>query len=291
MQFLIRNLKKNFLIKSSLKYCFNDNSFKIGLFLLLFLILMSFSSMFIDVEKFANIQNLENRLISFGDEKHILGTDHLGRDIFFRIVEGASISLKVGFTASLISLLIGITIGILSGYCGSIFDMIFMRITDMMMAFPTLLFVIAISITFQPGIKLTIFSIGIVSWPHMARLIRSQVLMIKNQDYVQSAIALGYSNIRIIVKHILPNCVGPIIIIYSLGISSAIMSEAGLSFLGLGLPPSMPSWGTMINEGKDFLRIAPGLSLFPGLFLMISVLAFNLIGEGLRDALDFRIRK
>jgi ABC-type dipeptide/oligopeptide/nickel transport system permease subunit len=204
---------------------------------------------------------------------------------------GAGVSLKVGLLASSISLLLGILLGLIAGYFEKWVDTLIMRFTDIMMAFPVLLFLIAISATFEPGINTAMIAIGAVSWPPMARLMRSQVLMLKSREFISSAEALGFSHSRILFFHILPNCLAPIIVTFTLGISGAIMAEASLSFLGLGVQPPTPSWGSMINEGKDFLRIAPGISVFPGIAIAITVLAFNLVGEGLRDALDVKLEK
>lgn len=239
----------------------------------------------------ANIQNLDNRLLSAGSLNHLLGTDHFGRDILLRIIVGAGVSIKVGLLASTISLLLGIFLGLIAGYFGKWVDTFIMRFTDIMMAFPVLLFLIAISTTFEPNINTAMIAIGAVSWPPMARLMRSQVLMLKSREFIFSAEALGLSHHRILFFHILPNCLAPIIVTFTLGISGAIMAEASLSFLGLGVQPPTPSWGSMINEGKDFLRIAPAMSIYPGIAIAITVLAFNLVGEGLRDALDVKLEK
>jgi len=265
-----------------------DRPTQLGLVLLFILLITASFSGFINTE---NIQSLDNRLLSSGESNHLLGTDHFGRDILLRIIVGAGVSLKVGLLASSISLLLGILLGLIAGYFGKWVDTLIMRFTDIMMAFPVLLFLIAISATFEPGINTAMIAIGAVSWPPMARLMRSQVLMLKSREFISSAEALGFSHSRILFFHILPNCLAPIIVTFTLGISGAIMAEASLSFLGLGVQPPTPSWGSMINEGKDFLRIAPGISVFPGIAIAITVLAFNLVGEGLRDALDVKLEK
>ena len=265
-----------------------DRPSQLGLILLFILLITASLSGFINTE---NIQSLDHRLLPSGESKHLLGTDHFGRDILLRIVVGAGISLKVGLLASSISLIMGILLGLIAGYFGKWVDTLIMRFTDIMMAFPVLLFLIAISATFEPGINTAMIAIGAVSWPPMARLMRSQVLMLKSRDFISSTEALGFSHPRILFFHILPNCLAPIIVTFTLGISGAIMAEASLSFLGLGVQPPTPSWGSMINEGKDFLRIAPGISVFPGIAIAITVLAFNLVGEGLRDALDVKLEK
>ncbi len=272
----------NKILKSLLK----DRPTQLGLVLLFILLITASFSGFINTE---NIQSLDNRLLSSGESNHLLGTDHFGRDILLRIIVGAGVSLKVGLLASSISLLLGILLGLIAGYFGKWVDTLIMRFTDIMMAFPVLLFLIAISATFEPGINTAMIAIGAVSWPPMARLMRSQVLMLKSREFISSAEALGFSHSRILFFHILPNCLAPIIVTFTLGISGAIMAEASLSFLGLGVQPPTPSWGSMINEGKDFLRIAPGLSVYPGIAIAFTVLAFNLVGEGLRDALDVKL--
>ena len=265
-----------------------DRPTQLGLFLLLILLIMASFSGFISNE---NIQNLDYRLLPSGGINHLLGTDHFGRDILLRIIVATGISLKVGLLASSISLLLGILLGLIAGYFGKWVDTIIMRFTDIMMAFPILLFLIAISATFEPGINTAMITIGAVSWPPMARLMRSQVLILKSREFISSAEALGFSHPRILFFHIIPNCLAPIIVTFTLGISGAIMAEASLSFLGLGIQPPTPSLGSMINEGKDFLRIAPGISVYPGIAIAITVLAFNLVGEGLRDALDIKLEK
>ena len=269
-------------------YLLKDRTAQLGLILLLILLGTGTISFWLDT---AHVQDLDNRLLSSGSNNHFLGTDHFGRDILTRIIVGAGVSLRVGIIASSISLIIGIFLGLISGHYGKWTDILIMRFTDIMMAFPVLLFLIAISATFEPGINTTMIAIGAVSWPPMARLMRGQVLMLNSKEFIQSAQVLGFSQLRIIFMHILPNCLAPIIVTFTLGISSAIMTEASLSFLGLGIQPPTPSWGAMINEGKDFLRIAPGLSVYPGLAIAMAVLAFNLIGEGLRDALDVKLEK
>lgn len=271
-----------------INHFYKDRVTQFGLFLLMVLIITASLSVFIETD---NIQNLDDRLLSPGESNHLLGTDHFGRDILQRIIVGAGVSIKVGLLASSISLLLGILLGLIAGYFGKWVDTLIMRFTDIMMAFPVLLFLIAISATFEPGINTAMIAIGAVSWPPMARLMRGQVLMLKSRDFISSAEALGFSHPRILFFHILPNCLAPIIVTFTLGISGAIMAEASLSFLGLGVQPPTASWGSMINEGKDFLRITPGISVYPGIAIAITVLAFNLVGEGLRDALDVKLEK
>ena len=230
--------------------------------------------------------NLKLRLLQIGSEGHFLGTDQFGRDLLSRLIYGIRFSMVCGILGSLISAILGISIGLISGYYGKSVDSILMRFTDMVMGFPTLLLLIGISTALEPGLKTVIIVIGLVSWPGMARLVRSLVLSIKSDEFISAAKSLGYSSSLILIKHVLPNCFGPILISFTLGISSAIMAEASLSFLGLGIQPPYPSWGIMISEGKDFLRISPALSILPGCIIAVSVMGFNLLGEALRDALD-----
>ncbi len=231
------------------------------------------------------VQDLESRLSPPGEET-LLGSDQFGRDITSRILWGARISLKVGVMASVISLLIGSLLGLLAGYFGGWLDSLIMRFTDVIMGFPALLFMIAIMAAVEPSLEAAMVAIGLVSWPSMARLMRSTVLTVRHQDYILAARALGLPHRAIILRHVLPNCLSPVIVAFSMGIAGAIMAEASLSFLGLGAQPPEPSWGSMINDGKDYLRVAPWLSLAPGGAIALAVLGFNLLGEGLRDALD-----
>ncbi|MBT3216764.1 MAG: ABC transporter permease [Candidatus Marinimicrobia bacterium] len=228
-----------------------------------------------------------NSQITFEDDVFfLLGADHFGRDIFSRLVYGARISLIVGFSASSISMLIGVFLGAWAGYREGFISKIIMRFTDIMFGFPTLLFLIGITAAFDPSLTVVFIAIGLVSWPGMCRLMRGQVLKIKEEQFVYAAQTLGYSTQRILWKHILPNCIAPILVTYTLGIAGAIMAEASLSFLGLGAQPPTPSWGSMINNGKDFMRIAPWISLSPGIAIAMTVMGFNFLGDGLRDALD-----
>ncbi len=222
---------------------------------------------------------------------HWFGTDRVGRDVLSRIIYGTRISLGIGVSTRTMGLLIGIFIGCVSGYYGGKTDLILQRLVDITMAFPFLLLVISIAVVFSgegSGLWPMFAALTAVMWASMARLMRSQVLVVKEREFVSAARSFGASDARIMIRHILPNCYAPALIWWTMGLAQAIMAEAGLSFLGLGAQPPTPSWGSMINNGSQALRAAPWVSLFPGAALALTVLGFNLLGEGLRDILDVR---
>ncbi|MCK4257586.1 MAG: ABC transporter permease [Halanaerobiales bacterium] len=221
---------------------------------------------------------------------HWFGTDYYGRDILSRIIYGARISMTVGFVVEFITLVIGMTLGALAGYFGGKVDMLIMRFTDIVMAFPGLLFIIAVRVALGPGLFNVFLAMSVAGWTGKARIIRSQVLSLREKEFVESARALGAKTHSVILKHILPNCMAPMIVSVTMGVAGAIMAEAGLSFLGLGVQEPIPSWGSIINEGLSYLRTAPWYTLFPGFAIALTVLGFNLLGDGLRDALDPRMK-
>ena len=221
---------------------------------------------------------------------HWLGTDVQGRDILARLLFGARISLSVGLGAQFIALLVGGTLGLISGFYGRWVDEAVMRVADVTLAFPTLLLLIAMVAAFQPSLTVVTVTIGIVGWAGVARLVRGQVLVVRGLEYVHAARALGGTDVRILLRHVLPAVTAPLVIVGTLGIAAAIMAESSLSFLGLGVQPPTPSWGGMIADARDLsqLRRAPWTSLAPGLTIGCAVLAFNLLGDALRDATDPR---
>ena len=227
----------------------------------------------------------------WGAGSFLLGSDYMGRDLLSRVIYGSRISLLVGFVAQFVVLAIGVPLGAIAGYYGGKVDRLIMRVADVMFAFPDLLFAIAIMFALGAGIINLFIALGVVGWAGMARLVRGQVLQLKERDFVEAARSAGARDWWIIIRHILPNALGPIIVSVTLGIPGAIMSEASLSFLGLGVQPPTATWGAMILEGQAYIRRAPLVSVVPGLAVMITVLAFNLVGDGLRDALDPRANK
>jgi len=222
---------------------------------------------------------------------HLLGTDDLGRDVLVRMLYGARISLLVGFVAVGISCLIGILLGALAGYYGGWIDALLMRFVDIMLCFPTFFLILAVIAFLNPSIWNIMIVIGLTSWMGVARLIRAEFLSLRQRDFVLAAQALGVSDLRLIFRHILPNALSPVLVSATLGVAGAILTESALSFLGIGVQPPTPSWGNMLIIGKQTLGSAWWLSVFPGLAILITVLGYNLLGEGIRDALDPRLKE
>ena len=221
---------------------------------------------------------------------HPLGTDNYARDVLSRLLYGARISLAIGFVAGSISVTIGTLLGAVAGFMGGIVDGLIMRFVDIVISFPRLVLLITIIGLFGSSIFMIVAVLGLTLWPGTARIVRGEVLSLREREFIQAATVLGYSKRRIILRHLIPNALGPVIVAATLGIGNTIVLEAGLSFLGLGVQPPTPSWGTMVAVGRDYLLGAWWLSTFPGLAIVFTVLAFNLVGDGLRDALDPRLR-
>ena len=222
--------------------------------------------------------------------EHPFGTDDIGRDILSRVIHGSRVSLEAGLFTVAVALTIGLPLGLAAGFFGGRVDMLISRGIEVILSFPTLVLALGITAILGPKLIHALFAIGIVFVPHFARLIRGQVLSVKENDYVNAARALGAADVRVMALHILPNCLAPLLVQSSFSISFAILTEAALSFLGLGTQPPTPSWGIMLAMGRGYLEQAPWLGAFPGLAIFLTVLGFNLLGDGIRDALDPRLK-
>lgn len=261
-----------------------------GLVILTLLILMAiFADVLVDYET-AIRQNMAQKLQG-PSAAHWLGTDSFGRDILARIVHGSRISLSIGFISVTISLVVGGAIGSVAGYYGGTLDIIIMRFVDILMAIPSMLMCICVVTVLGPGMSNLLVAITVSYVATFCVIVRSSILTIKNSDYIEAARATGVGTLRIILKHIIPNTMGPIMVQATLSIGSVILSAAGLSFVGLGVMPPTPEWGAILTEGKEFIRTAPHIVLFPGIAIMLAVMSLNFLGDGLRDALDPRLKQ
>lgn len=279
--------KNNFYSESFQRFCKNKVAV-VSALILISLIIICFIAPLItsyDPEK----QALSERLLS-PSLKHWWGTDQYGRDIFTRCVYGCRVSLSVGIISQLIATIIGYFMGVTAGYVGGKIDDAISFVMQVFSSFPFLLFAMALMYALGPGITNLYISLGLLSWASTAKLIRGQVMQLKGQEYIKACKVDGGSTLRIILKHLFPNCIPMLIVSITLGIPSAILSEASLSYLGLGVPSPKPSWGSMIAESQDFIRSNTYYSLFPGLCIIVTVIAFNMMGDGLRDALDPKLR-
>lgn len=274
--------------KETLSSLFRSRLAVIGIIILFLFLVIAIIGPLLTPYDYAE-QDLTNRLQPPSSE-HILGTDHIGRDIATRIIYGASVSLQVGFYAVTGALLFGTFLGIVAGFFGKWIDMIISRIFDILLAFPSILLAIAIVAILGPSLENALVAIAIVNIPIFGRLVRSKVISLREEEYIMAARAQGMKNGRIIFQHILPNSTAPIIVQATLSFGTAIIEAAALGFLGLGAQHPTPEWGRMLADGRAFLQLAPWTLIAPGLCIMLVVLAFNLIGDGLRDALDPKMK-
>lgn len=263
----------------------------IGLFIMAAIVILCVGApLFTDYDPIIDMDFI-NTLQKPGQNGHMLGTDELGRDIWCRLLYGGRNSLVTGVAVTFFSACAGIVIGLVSGYFGGVIESVLMRFTDIMLSFPFLIIAIAIMAALGSSQKNVILALALVSWPRFARLTRGQVLQIKQLEYVESARVAGFSSTRILFVHVLPNCLGPLIIQGTLAIGSAILSAASLSYLGLGADAAAPDWGVMLSQGRNYLQLAPHLTTIPGIAISLTVLAMNWIGDGMRDAFDPKMRK
>lgn len=257
--------------------------------ILLFLLLAALAPV-ITPYGFDEIVDTANRLAP-PSTQHLLGTDEVGRDVLTRMLYGARISLLVGIVPTVISMLAGAVLGILAGYLGGRVDSIIMRLADIMLAFPSMLLAMVIMYTLGDGIINIFLALALVNWASVARIVRAETLKLRETEYVEAARSIGVGRFTIMRRHILPNCIPSMIVLFTLNIPSAILSESSLSFLGLGIQKPMASWGLMVNTGRQYLYTNPWLSLAPSIAIMLIVLAFNFLGDGLRDVLDPHLKK
>jgi peptide/nickel transport system permease protein len=259
-----------------------------GLYVLLFMYALAALAPVLATHSYEQVDP-PSKLLSPSRE-HLLGTDNIGRDVFSRLLWGSRISLAVGFVAAGVAVTVGVIVGSVAGYFGGWVDDILMRFTEIVMAFPTFFLLLTIISIVERSIFNIMLVIGLTSWPGLARMVRGQILSLREQEFTEAARALGAGDSRIIFRHILPNALAPVIVSTTMRIGSAILQESSLSFLGLGVPEPYPSWGSILNAGRTYLLQAPWITTFPGIFIFLTVLAFNYVGDGLRDALDPRLK-
>lgn len=263
----------------------------LGLAIVVALLLTAvFADFIADYQTKAIQQNVKERLQG-PSKAHILGTDEFGRDMFARLVHGSRVSLAVGFVATGIALTFGMLLGSMAGYYGKNIDMLIMRVLDVFMAIPQILLAITLVAALGTSIQNLMIALSISSIPSFSRILRAQVLTVKDQEFVEAARAIGAKDAHIIATHIIPNCLSPVIVQSTLRVATCILSTASLSFIGLGVKPPSPEWGSMLSSGRMYLRDAQHITLYPGLAIMMTILAFNLLGDGLRDALDPKLKR
>src|SRR5687768_845461 len=273
----------------TLKQLLGNFAFTSGLILTVLLVLSALAAPLLAPHD-PNMQDTSRRLEA-PSKGHPLGLDDLGRDVLSRIVFGARVSLRVGFSVVILASIVGVTLGAISGYFGGILDLLVMRLCDILLAFPGILLAIALVAVLGPSLNNVVLALATIGWVGYARLVRGQVLKVREMEYVTAARALGARSPRVIIRHVLPNVINPVIVMATLGLAGAILSEAALSFLGLGVQPPTPSWGAMLTAGRRYLGLANHLAIFPGAAIMLAVMGLNFLGDGLIDALDPKYRK
>jgi len=261
---------------------------KLAIFGLIVLTMIAFLAVFAQVISPYDPDDLGRTALEAPSASHIFGTDDFGRDIFSRALYGARVSITVGFVAVSIAVLIGLILGALAGYFGGFIDSVLMRFIDIMLSFPSIFLLLSIQVMLTPNIYNVMIVIGLTSWMGVARLVRSEILSVKERPYIEAARAIGASNMRILFRHVLPNSLYPVIVASTLGIAGAILTESALSFLGLGVQPPYASWGNMLQDSQAYLRDAWWMAVVPGCMILITVLCIYFVGEGIREAMDPR---
>lgn len=265
---------------------------KVAVVALVLLILIIFAAIFADLlSPYDYTEQFPKDNFLRPSSAHLMGTDNFGRDIFSRVLHGAEVSLKIGFTSVIISTVIGVIIGALAGYYEGIFDAIIMRVMDTILSIPQLVLAIALAAALGGGMKNLILAVSLSSIPSYARIVRSQVMSVKNLEYIESARLAGVKTFKLIFAEILPNCFAPIIVQATIGVGTAILSAASLSFIGMGIMPPEAEWGQMLSEGRAYIRNYPHITLFPGMAIAITILLLNIVGDALRDAFDPKFRR
>jgi peptide/nickel transport system permease protein len=274
---------------TSLRRLLRNFAFTSGAFLTIALVIVALAAPLLSPYD-PSVQDTSRRLES-PSEAHILGMDDLGRDVLSRIIWGSRVSLRVGFSVVILASLIGVSLGAISGYFGGAIDTLVMRVSDILLAFPGILLAIAMVAVLGPSLNNVVLALATIGWVGYARLVRGQVLKVREMEYVTAARAMGARSFRVILRHVLPNVINPVIVMATLGLAGAILAEAALSFLGLGVQPPTPSWGAMLTAGRRYLGLADHLAIYPGIAIMLAVMGLNFLGDGLIDALDPKYRK
>jgi len=262
-----------------------------AVFGLVIVTLLCLTAIFADLLAPSGYAQMHDELLTFPSGAHLMGTDMLGRDQLSRVIYGSRVSIYVGLVSIVLAILVGVPLGLISGYYGGILDNALMRVMDIWVAFPVFLLAILIMVILEPSVNNVILAIGIVRIPTYARLVRGSVLSVKEREYIEAAWAIGVKDGLVLFRHILPNCLAPVIVVSTVSIANAIIVEASLSFLGLGTQPPTPSWGWDLKANLLFIEVNPWIVLFPGLAIFLTVLGFNMLGDGLRDALDPRLKQ